>query len=489
MRKFFFASLFLALMSVNLLHGDTQQGVTGPQGGGGGGGGEANTYSSSGAAGVDIILTKAGVDFPFKSINAASTKLSVVDDVGNNEVDLDIVESNIDHNNLLNYIAGEHTDAQLKLSLNDSTPGYGEDKIIAASTRIGIAILNDGADEDLTIDVNEANVDHDNLLNYVAGEHTDAQLKVSLNDSTPGYVEDKLVPGSTKINIVTLNDGGDEDVSIDVAEANVDHDNLLNFVNGEHTDAQLKVSLNDSTPGYAEDKFVAGSTKVSITTLNEGVDEDISIDVAEANIDHDLLLNYNANDHVDHTAVTLTAGAGLSGTGDISANRTFDVAIVPETTVTAAAGDLILIADVSDANNIKKVTAQTIADLASSMIFGSQFDFDESLGASSTTSLTYIEKLKLTTVAVPAGDYYIGWSLGLSNTNNDKTSGFRVQLDDITTLSEGEVNPKIGGSDETIGGHAVVTLTGAIHDFDIDYKRVDNTAMIRNARLTFWRTQ
>jgi len=42
-------------------------------------------------------------------------------------------------------------------------------------------------------------------------------------------------------------------------------------------------------------------------------------------VDHDALLNFVANEHIDHTSVTLTAGTGLTGGGDISANRTFDV--------------------------------------------------------------------------------------------------------------------------------------------------------------------
>ena len=40
-------------------------------------------------------------------------------------------------------------------------------------------------------------------------------------------------------------------------------------------------------------------------------------------IDHNTLTNYSANKHIDHTGVTLTAGVGLSGGGDISSNRTF----------------------------------------------------------------------------------------------------------------------------------------------------------------------
>ena len=47
--------------------------------------------------------------------------------------------------------------------------------------------------------------------------------------------------------------------------------------------------------------------------------------VGSAEIDHDATTNFVANEHIDHTAVTLTAGDGLTGGGDISANRTFAV--------------------------------------------------------------------------------------------------------------------------------------------------------------------
>jgi len=40
---------------------------------------------------------------------------------------------------------------------------------------------------------------------------------------------------------------------------------------------------------------------------------------------HDGFSDFVANEHIDHTGVTLTAGAGLTGGGDISANRTFDL--------------------------------------------------------------------------------------------------------------------------------------------------------------------
>ena len=40
---------------------------------------------------------------------------------------------------------------------------------------------------------------------------------------------------------------------------------------------------------------------------------------------HDAFSDFVANEHINHTSVTLTAGTGLTGGGDISANRTFNV--------------------------------------------------------------------------------------------------------------------------------------------------------------------
>ena len=52
-------------------------------------------------------------------------------------------------------------------------------------------------------------------------------------------------------------------------------------------------------------------------------------------VDHDLCTNFVANEHIDHTSVTLTAGTALSGGGDISASRTFDVEVEDENLILA----------------------------------------------------------------------------------------------------------------------------------------------------------
>jgi 3D (Asp-Asp-Asp) domain-containing protein len=60
----------------------------------------------------------------------------------------------------------------------------------------------------------------------------------------------------------------------------------------------------------------------------------------------------------------VTAGTALSGGGS-SGGVTLNVDINSASSGTVASADELLMADVSDSNNIKKVTAQTVADLAS----------------------------------------------------------------------------------------------------------------------------
>ena len=57
-------------------------------------------------------------------------------------------------------------------------------------------------------------------------------------------------------------------------------------------------------------------------TYNSGTGEFTTTD---ADIVHDNLSGFVANEHIDHSGVTLTAGDGLTGGGDITTNRTFNV--------------------------------------------------------------------------------------------------------------------------------------------------------------------
>jgi len=137
---------------------------------------------------------------------------------------------------------------------------------------------------------------------------------------------------------------------------------FINATVSGSSDGKIKVTNGDTDRRFLDEKIVLGSNKLTKTVLNVGGDEDLELDVDETNIDHDLLLNFVANEHINHTAVALTAGAGLSGGGDIAASRQFDVDIANETDKPSPiATDELIISDSADSNNIKKVDIGNIA--------------------------------------------------------------------------------------------------------------------------------
>lgn len=73
--------------------------------------------------------------------------------------------------------------------------------------------------------------------------------------------------------------------------------------------------------------------------------------VALSGIDHDSLLGFVTNEHIDHSAVTLTAGTGLSGGGDLTASRTFNVT-----------ADYSIISANDGATNITGAELETLSD-------------------------------------------------------------------------------------------------------------------------------
>ena len=103
----------------------------------------------------------------------------------------------------------------------------------------------------------------------------------------------------------------------------------------------------------------AGSTKISIT--DDSANNEIDVDVVEANINHDALLNFVAAEHINHSTVAINAGVGLTGGGDITVTRTIDLDIDSLTVATPAAADTIAIYDDSAAAH-RKITYSDIVN-------------------------------------------------------------------------------------------------------------------------------
>ncbi|TXK01098.1 hypothetical protein FQ017_00905, partial [Flagellimonas pelagia] len=57
--------------------------------------GQTNTASNAGVGGVGTFARKTGADLEFKNVNAGSNKITVSDDIANDEIDIDINEANL----------------------------------------------------------------------------------------------------------------------------------------------------------------------------------------------------------------------------------------------------------------------------------------------------------------------------------------------------------------------------------------------------------
>lgn len=249
------------------------------------------------------IATGAGPDtFKFRSSNGS---LNVT--VGNNDathgdnVNLTVNAGGIDHNALLNYSANRHIDhTAVTLTAGLGISGGGD---ISASRSFAFdpselttaaPILGDYAVYMTTADAiprrgtfTQINgiLDHNALLNYSANRHIDHST-VSV---IAGY---GLSGGGAITSSVTLN--------VDFTEFPTD---------------DLPV-LADSIPFY------------DLSELDNGL---ATFTQVNAMLDHNALLNYSANRHIDHTAVSISAGTGLTGGGDISVSRTINLDAVTGT--------------------------------------------------------------------------------------------------------------------------------------------------------------
>jgi len=76
--------------------------------------------------------------------------------------------------------------------------------------------------------------------------------------------------------------------------------------------AASNISDNGTTVTMLSNTVVNGTFSATGTTLVSG----------SSQINHNTTTNYDANQHVDHTAVSITAGSGLSGGGTIASTRT-----------------------------------------------------------------------------------------------------------------------------------------------------------------------
>jgi hypothetical protein len=230
-------------------------------------------------------------------------------------INFDVVPGAINHNALLNYAADQHVaHTGVSLTAGLGLTGGGD---ISTSRSFAVAFsgltaqapaLTDyavfwpannsaGALRALWSEINALLI-HNNLTGYVANEHID-------------HTGVSVVAG------MGLSGGG---------AINVSRTLNLDFTELETGEA---IAAADLIPFYDDSEADHNTTPFS--TFN-------------AALDHNVLANYVANQHIDHSTVSITAGAGLTGGGTIAATRSLEVGAGSGITVDA---DAVRLADIT----------------------------------------------------------------------------------------------------------------------------------------------
>jgi len=111
---------------------------------------------------------------------------------------------------------------------------------------------------------------------------------------------------------------------------------------GAPTDVQYLVLTADGT--LTDERVLALGTGLSSTDGGAGGSYTLSVDASE--LDHDTLSGFVANEHVDHSSVSVVSGVGITGGGDLTSNRTLNLDISTLAADTAVgSSDIIAIHD------------------------------------------------------------------------------------------------------------------------------------------------
>ena len=219
----------------------------------------------------------------------------------------------------------------------------------------------------ITVSGSNISVDHDGQgLQFSAG-----QLALELDGST-------LTKGTNglKLNDTAVTPGSYGSAS-QTASITVDQQGRLTSASAQSI-AISSTQVNDFDEA-AQDAVgnILNDTASIDFTYNDG-SPSISASVIPGGVDHDSLLNFVANEHVDHSTVQIATAAntsGLTGGGDITTTRNLSVDINSTTAETSADNaDKILIYD----NSASALKSMTRANFLSGIAVQSAGDISES---------------------------------------------------------------------------------------------------------------
>ena len=195
--------------------------------------------------------------------------------------------------------AGGSDDKRVKISTDDTLPGFLEEKIEAGSTKVVVTTTLPGAAETLEVDVDETQINHDNLLNYAVDQHRvhDDTTTTTTSLWSSQKIQDEL---DTKINAATpmtdnklVKSVGTSGVDVEATGIDVDDSNNITGINDLTIDGDLTVngtttSVNSDTLDVTDANITVnnGGTQASADTGNAGLTVEMS-DATDVEIGYD----------------------------------------------------------------------------------------------------------------------------------------------------------------------------------------------------------
>ncbi len=225
------------------------------------------------------------------------------------------------------------------------------------------------------------------------------------------------------------------------------------------------------------DNYIGGGTTGILNTGDNGVFNTNIFDTNALGIDNSGVSNHFMNSGYVSNTKNVTNTDFKSGF-----KRTFISAIDPIVTNDITDGFGV---DSTWMNITTKLKYTLIDDTEGAAIwkniisyYGTEYSSIESAGllsvstGSGTDDEDYVQKVRLTTANIPAGDYKASWHYRWAGSQNNNSFIARVEVDDTTQIHSHEQEPRDSGTDQHMisSGFKKITLAAGVHTIDLDFK-------------------